>query len=64
MFVQHVIIAPKQEIIKVRERILHISLVPKVMLFKLFLGILPTSSTDITGRLLAGGMVVRQYQMD
>ena len=33
-----------QEIIKVRERIFHICLIPKVILLKLFLDIVPTAA--------------------
>jgi len=38
----------KQEIIKVREWILHIGLISKVIPFKLFSDIVPSSSADIT----------------
>ena len=37
-----------QEFIRVRERILHIGPIPKVILLKLFLDIAPSSSTNIT----------------
>ena len=38
-----------QEIIKVRELISHIDLLPKVNPLELFLDIVPSSSTDVTG---------------
>ena len=37
----------QQEIIKIRERILHIGLIPKVILLKLFLDIVTSSSARI-----------------
>ena len=40
-----------QEIIKVRERIRHIDVIPKEILLKLFLDIVPSSSMDITREL-------------
>ena len=42
-----------QEIMKVRERILHTGFIPKVIPLRLFLDIVPSSSADIT-RALSG----------
>ena len=51
-----------QEIMKVIERILHTSFIPKIIPLKLFLDIVPSSSADITRALRAcfrGGSVCR-----